>query len=131
MGHIVEDRTLRPLLQEHLKQRDRIIYLDETEVIEHNSGQASSGLILKGQETTATAQLVIAVDGRKSAWPPPQASPIAVGTMRKPLVCAEHEKPHRGVAYQHFCLRARSPFCHSKITAPQLSGQRRKTTQKP
>ena len=49
MGYMVEDRILRPLLQEHLKQRDRIIYLDETEVIEHTSGQVSSGLILKGQ----------------------------------------------------------------------------------
>ena len=66
MGHMVEDRILRPLLQEHLKQRERIIYLDETEVIEHNSGQASSGLILRAKDD-GDGTVVIAADGRKSA----------------------------------------------------------------
>ena len=104
MGHMVEDRILRPLLQEHLKQRERIIYLDETEVIEHNPRQASSDLILKGQKTTVTAQLVIAADGRKSAL----ASSAGItysgwDYAQTSLVCAlEHEKPHRGIAYQHF-----------------------------
>ncbi len=104
MGHMVEDRRLRPLLQERLNLSDEIIYLDQTQVIEQDTGPASTKLYLKGNHTKVKANLVITADGRKSAFAK-NAGIVYRGWdyAQTSLVCAlEHEKPHNGVAYQHF-----------------------------
>ena len=104
MGHIVEDRHLRPLLQERLIERDQIIYLDQTQVIGQDTGPALTKLSLEGEQTTVKAELVIAADGRRSAFAAKAGiSYSGWNYAQTSLVCAlEHEKPHNGVAYQHF-----------------------------
>ena len=104
MGHMIEDRHLRPLLQNRLKDKDEIIYLDQTQVIGQNTGPTSTELSIEGGKTKVKAKLVIAADGRKSAFA--AKAGIAYSGWdyaQTSLVCAlEHEKPHKGVAYQHF-----------------------------
>ena len=104
MGHMVEDRHLRPLLQEHLRDHDQTIYLDQAQVTGQDTGAASTELSLKGDQTTVKAKLVVAADGRRSAF----AAHVGIAYTgwdyaQTSLVCAlRHEKPHEGVAYQHF-----------------------------
>ncbi len=104
MGHIVEDRHLRPLLQERLIESGQIIYLDQTKVIGQNTGPALTELFLEGDQKTVKAKLVIAADGRKSAFAANAGIAYSGWNYAQTsLVCAlEHEKPHNGVAYQHF-----------------------------
>ena len=104
MGHMVEDRHLRPLLQERLRDHDQTIYLDQTQVIGQEIGPASIELYLKGDQTKVKAKLVVAADGRRSAFAA-NAGIAYTGWdyAQTSLVCAlRHEKPHNGIAYQHF-----------------------------
>ncbi len=104
MGHMVEDRYLRPLLQGHLQDHDQTIYLDQAQVIGQDTGPTSTELSLKGDQTTVKAKLVVAADGRRSTFAA-NAGIAYTGWdyAQTSLVCAlRHEKPHEGVAYQHF-----------------------------
>ena len=104
MGHMVEDRHLRPLLHERLKNQDQTVYLDQAQVIGKDTGPVSTDLSLKGNQRTVKAKLVVAADGRRSAF---AASAGIAYTgwdyAQTSLVCAlRHEKSHAGIAYQHF-----------------------------
>ena len=104
MGHMVEDRHLRPLLQERLKHHDQTIYLDQTQVIGQDTGPASIELSLNGAQATVKAKLVVAADGRRSAFAAKAGIAYAGWDYAQTsLVCAlRHEKPNDGIAYQHF-----------------------------
>ena len=104
MGHMVEDRHLRPLLQQRLKEHDQTIYLDQTQVIGQDTGPEFIELSLKGNIKKIKAKLVVAADGRKSAFAANAGIAYTVWDYAQTsLVCAlRHEKQHKGIAYQHF-----------------------------
>ena len=103
MGHMVQDRYLRPTLQAAVDQNDAIDYFADVRIASHICTSEFA------QVTTNTGaeyrgQLLIAADGRQSAtatrehirrkgWEYGQTA----------LVCAiEHELPHNATAYQYF-----------------------------
>jgi 2-octaprenyl-6-methoxyphenol hydroxylase len=103
MGHMVEDRHLRPVLQSELASNPRITYLSGTKVI----GQHVDDRNIKITTDTGAsyhARLLIGADGRTSQTAQ-RASIKRTGWryQQTALVCAiEHDRPHNGVAYQYF-----------------------------
>ena len=103
MGHMVEDRHLRPLLQECLQSKSRINYRTGVSLSEMTIADTHAQVILDTKEPI-TVRLVIGADGRKS-----QTAKLA-GIKRAgwrygqtSLVCAlSHETPHQGIASQYF-----------------------------
>jgi len=103
MGHMVEDRHLRPVMQRAIRAEDNITYLSNTKVVDQT-------LTYTGISVTCDtgdhfhAQLGIGADGRGSQT----ALRAGIGRTgwkygQTALVCAiEHEHPHNGVAYQYF-----------------------------
>ena len=102
MGFVVEDRHLRQSLIESLIQSD-IKYFSETTILKQTLNNSAATVDLDNGKTL-TAAVLVGADGRNSktagaakinrtGWNYEQSS----------LVCAiEHEKPHNGIAYQHF-----------------------------
>lgn len=103
MGHMVEDRHLRPILQTAVAEEDLITYLPQTRVLDQTITDTQANVICD-DGTTYHAQLIIGADGRTSqtaqragikrtGWQYPQTA----------LVCAiQHDLPHNGTAYQYF-----------------------------
>ena len=103
MGHMVEDRHLRPLLQQRLQSTSHINRRAGVSVSDMTITDTHAQLLLDTQETV-TARLVIGADGRQSqtaqragikrtGWHYGQTS----------LVCAlSHDIPHQGIACQYF-----------------------------
>ena len=103
MGHMVEDRHLRPVL---------LAALDETPGIDHRPGcrvvaQSTEGPqahLTLDDDTTLSAGLIVGADGRTG----PTAGRAGIRRSKRDydqtaLVCAvTHEKPHRGIAHQFF-----------------------------
>ena len=102
MGFVVEDRHLRQSLIKSLMQSD-IKYFSETTILKQTLNNSAVTVDLDNGKTL-TAAVLVGADGRNSktaraakinrtGWNYEQSS----------LVCAiEHEKPHNGIAYQHF-----------------------------
>ena len=103
MGHMVEDRHLRPALVEMLDEVKTTHYLDKTEIVD--AEQEGRYLKLTARDgSDLRAKIAVCADGRTSAF----AKSIGIGYegwdyAQTSLVCAlEHEHQHNGIAYQHF-----------------------------
>ena len=103
LGHIAENRHIRAALYAVVEACPNLALVAPAQVtsLTVNAGGAVARLA-DGEEITAA--LVIAADGRESAlrsqmgmqiigWSYPQTGIVAT---------VEHEKPHNGVAYEHF-----------------------------
>ena len=103
MGHMVEDRFLRPLLQRAMARYETIEYIAGTALIEQSISGSEMQLTLSDGRQISTS-LLIGADGRKS----PSAGRAGIkrigwGYGQTALVCAiQHEIPHNGVACQYF-----------------------------
>ena len=104
MGYMVEDKNLRSSLRTHICKNGNITYLDQTAIEKCDINTSGIKLFLKGEVNKLEAQLVISADGRKSSFAKGFGiSYIGWEYAQTALVCALcHEKPHNGVAYQHF-----------------------------
>ncbi|MFK7871145.1 MAG: UbiH/UbiF/VisC/COQ6 family ubiquinone biosynthesis hydroxylase [Roseobacter sp.] len=103
MGYMVEDRLLRPCLQQATADAQNITVLDNTKVIEQTVIGEGIRLTLD-DDTTLTARVLFGCDGRgsgtalragieRTGWPYGQTA----------LVCAiGHDLPHDGTAHQFF-----------------------------
>ena len=103
MGHMVEDRFLRPLLQRAMARYETIEYIAGTALIEQSISGSEMQLTLSDGRQISTS-LLIGADGRKS----PSAGRAGIKRNGREygqtaLVCAiQHEIPHNGVACQYF-----------------------------
>lgn len=103
MGHMVEDRHLRPVMQRAIRAEDNITYLSNTKVDDQTLTDTGITVTCDTGDHVH-AQLVIGADGRGSQT----ALRAGIGRTgwkygQTALVCAiEHEHPHNGVAYQYF-----------------------------
>lgn len=103
MGHMVEDRHLRPLLQKSLQSVSQINYRAGLSVSEMTITDTHAELRLNTEETITT-RLVIGADGRQSQTAE-RAGIKRTGWRygQTALVCAlSHNIPHQGVACQYF-----------------------------
>ena len=103
MGHMVEDRHLRPLLQKRLQSVPQINYRAGLSVSEMTITDTHAELRLNTEETITT-RLVIGADGRQSQTAE-RAGIKRTGWRygQTALVCAlSHNIPHQGVACQYF-----------------------------
>ena len=103
MGHMVEDRHLRPLLQKRLQSVSQINYRAGLSVSEMTITDTHAELRLNTEETITT-RLVIGADGRQSQTAE-RAKIKRTGWRygQTALVCAlSHNIPHQGVACQYF-----------------------------
>jgi 2-octaprenyl-6-methoxyphenol hydroxylase len=103
LGHIAENRHIRAALYEAVAARANLELLAPAAVTSVTV-QAGGALVRLADGSEISATLVIAADGRESAlrsqmgmqiigWSYPQTGIVAT---------VEHEKPHNGVAYEHF-----------------------------
>ncbi len=103
MGHMIEDRHLRPVLLEAVRNTSLIQSLSGQSVVAQEETPAGVAITLT-QGETLSGRLLIGADGRNS--PTAQRAGIARtgwGYSQTALVCAiAHEKPHNGVAHQFF-----------------------------
>ena len=101
LGHIVENRHIRAALYAAMPQGLELIAPDAVTRLEVQPGRAVAHL---ASGETLEAQLAVAADGRDSqlraaqnigvvAWSYPQTGIVAT---------VAHERPHHGVAYEHF-----------------------------
>jgi len=103
MGHMVQDRYLRPTLQTAVDENDLIDYYPNVKIHTHKC-VAEYASITTDAGQNYTGKLLIAADGRNSA------TATRAGIRRKgwdygqsALVCAiTHEKSHNATAYQYF-----------------------------
>jgi 2-octaprenyl-6-methoxyphenol hydroxylase len=109
LGYIVENRILRAALQARAEALPRLTLYAPSTVEAVEFGETHARLSLGGGRGIAAA-LVVGADGRNS----PMREAAGIKTWRKSyrqaaIVCVvRHEKPHRGVAVEHF--RAAGPF---------------------
>jgi 2-octaprenyl-6-methoxyphenol hydroxylase len=103
MGHMVEDRHLRPVLQTMIDKAETITYRDAITVTAQEIDADKARLTLDTGETL-TARLVIGADGRSSVTAKRAKIPRrGWGYEQTALVCAvAHEQDHQGVAHQFF-----------------------------
>jgi len=103
MGVIAENRHIRSALFAALESVGAIKLVAPAAVVGAET-DASNGTVRLSTGQAVTAELVIAADGRESplreqmgirtiSWSYPQTGIVAT---------VEHEKPHNGVAYEHF-----------------------------
>ena len=112
MGHMVQDRYLRPVLQASVDENDQIDYFPNVKIQSHQcTAECASVTTDAGQDYTG--KLLIAADGRQSATATVRVSAQRMGLWQSALVCAiEHENPHNATAYHISCHKAPWPFCH-------------------
>ncbi|TDL84504.1 2-octaprenyl-6-methoxyphenyl hydroxylase [Meridianimarinicoccus aquatilis] len=103
MGHMVEDRHLRPALLAAIDAAPGITHRPATRVIAQGVENGLATVTLDSGEVLR-APLLIGADGRTG----PTASRAGIRRRvtdyhQTALVCAiEHDKPHRGIAHQFF-----------------------------
>ena len=97
MGHIVEDRVLRPALL--MAAQSAVTCRTETRVLDQ-----SGGTVTLSTGDTLAAQLIIGADGRGSGTATRAGiKRMGWGYGQTALVAAiAHEKPHEGIAHQLF-----------------------------
>ena len=120
LGHIAENRHIRAALHAAVARSENLQLLAPAEV--KNLTVESGGAIVRlGDGTEIAASLAIAAEGRESAlrsqmginvvgWSYPQTGIVAT---------VEHEKPHNGVAYEHFLPSG--PFAILPMTGNRAS----------
>ena len=120
LGHIAENRHIRAALYAAVARSENLQLLAPAEV--KNLTVESGGAIVRlGDGTEIAASLAIAAEGRESAlrsqmginvvgWSYPQTGIVAT---------VEHEKPHNGVAYEHFLPSG--PFAILPMTGNRAS----------
>ncbi|MXU64818.1 FAD-dependent monooxygenase [Oceanomicrobium pacificus] len=103
MGHVLEDRYLRPVLLDALRAVPGITHLtDETVTAQATSPQTAEVTLASGR--TLRGGLLVGCDGRRSGT----AERAGIrrtgwGYAQTSLVCAiAHERPHGGAAHQFF-----------------------------
>lgn len=103
MGHMIEDRHLRPALLNALLQAGSITQLAPATVVSQTV-QADGVSVMLDDGTKLDARLLIGADGRSSAVAKRSGiQRIGWGYGQTALVAAiSHEKPHFGVAHQFF-----------------------------
>ncbi|MEM9708292.1 MAG: UbiH/UbiF/VisC/COQ6 family ubiquinone biosynthesis hydroxylase [Pseudomonadota bacterium] len=103
MGHMVEDRHLRPTLLNAVEQESRIKRFDKISVEGHAATPGGVEISLSNRKTLR-AKCLVAADGRES--PTRARAGIARVTWKygqTALVCAiGHELTHQGIAHQFF-----------------------------
>ncbi len=102
MGHMVEDRHLRPALMNAVDARGAEV-IEGAQVVSHEVSDGGISVEL-ADGATLQAHVVFAADGRASATAD-RAGIQRVGWdyEQTAIVCAvAHEKPHQGVAHQFF-----------------------------
>jgi len=103
LGHIAENRHIRCALFAALEQTANLELIAPASLVDLQGGPHEIEARLSNGETIA-ARLAVAADGRDSAmrermrigvvgWDYPQIGIVAT---------VEHERPHNGVAYEHF-----------------------------
>ncbi len=103
MGHMVEDRYLRPALLDALDAHPGIAHRPGTRVTAQTTGPAAAEVTLDTGETLRAA-LVVGADGRTGPTAARAGIHRRVTDYRQTaLVCAiEHDLPHDGCAHQFF-----------------------------
>ncbi len=103
MGHMIEDRHLRPALLAAMKKVGNIAQKNGKTVVGQSVDAAGVTLTLDGGKPLR-ARLVIGADGRSSGTAERAGiKRIAWSYNQTALVCAiNHERPHNGVAHQFF-----------------------------
>lgn len=103
MGHMVEDRHLRPALQRAITADKHITYLSGVTVTAQDIDDHGV-TVTCGSGEQYHARLLIGADGRNSNTATRAAIKRSGWRYRQTaLVCAlEHDEPHHGVAYQYF-----------------------------
>ena len=103
MGHMCEDRVLRPALLEAMENASGITQISGDAVTAQKVGADGAELTL-GSGKRLRTRLIVGADGRASGT----AERAGIGRTgwgygQTALVCAiAHEKPHHGVAHQFF-----------------------------
>jgi 2-octaprenyl-6-methoxyphenol hydroxylase len=103
LGHLIENRHIRSVLFDAVKADLRIALLEKS-VVDSVSADAKGVTATLGDGRTIVARLAVAADGRDSklreahgirvvAWDYAQTGIVAT---------VEHERPHNGVACEHF-----------------------------
>jgi 2-octaprenyl-6-methoxyphenol hydroxylase len=103
LGHIAENRHIRAALHDAVSRAANLELLAPA-TVKSVSVEAGSAVVRLADGEQIAASLVIAADGRESplragqginivGWSYPQTGIVAT---------VEHEKPHNGVAYEHF-----------------------------
>jgi 2-octaprenyl-6-methoxyphenol hydroxylase len=103
LGHIAENRHIRRALHESVARQTNLTLLAPASVtsLAADAGAVTARLADGG---TVGARLVIAADGRAS----PLRGQMGIGTVGWSypqtgiVATVEHERPHHGVAYEHF-----------------------------
>ncbi len=103
LGYIIENRHIRAALIAAAAREPRITYFQGVGVASvANDGSHASAVLSDGR--TMSVRLVVAADGRNSGLRDAQAIPTV--SWEYPQVgivtTVEHERPHNGVAYEHF-----------------------------
>jgi len=120
MGHMVQDRYLRPALQRAVDENNQVDYYPNVKIQSHQcTSEFVSVITDAGQEYTG--KLLIAADGRQST------TATRAGICRKgwdygqsALVCAiEHENSHNATAYQY--LMPQGPLAILPLTKNRSS----------
>ena len=103
MGHMVEDRALRPVLIEQCVNHPDITVFAPNIVASVTQSDASCEVKLNGG-ISLSAALVIGCDGYRSARAEEAGIKRAFCDYgQTALVCAvDHERPHHGIAHQYF-----------------------------
>jgi len=115
LGYIVENRLLRGALQARAEALPSLTLHAPSAVEDIRFNEAQARLTLS-DGTTIAAALAVGADGRNS----PMREAAGIKTWRKSyrqiaIVCVvRHEKPHRGVAVEHF--RSAGPFAILPMT---------------
>jgi len=103
LGYIVENRHIRQALLAAVAEEKRIDFKPGVAAGDLKVGAAHATLVLS-DETTCTSPLVVAAEGRDS--PLREAQGIKTVGWEYPqtgiVTTVEHERPHNGVAYEHF-----------------------------
>ena len=103
LGYIVENRHIRRALLQATQSREGLAFLPGIAVVSLAIGEGSATMSLSDGQTIESP-LAVAAEGRDSAlreaqgirsvaWDYPQIGIV---------VTVEHERPHNGVAYEHF-----------------------------
>jgi 2-octaprenyl-6-methoxyphenol hydroxylase len=120
LGHIAENRHIRAALYAAVARSENLQLLAPAEV-KSLTVESGGAIVRLGDGTEIAASLAIAAEGRESAlrsqmginvvgWSYPQTGIVAT---------VEHEKPHNGVAYEHFLPSG--PFAILPMTGNRAS----------
>lgn len=124
MGHIVENRFIRRALLQRLAQMPTATLLAPVETVEITRDDAAAAVTLRDGRVLS-APLLVSAEGKAGAL----REQAGIGALQwryeqTAIVCvAEHELPHRGVAYEKFLPGG--PFAILPMTDDPQSGAHR------